>query len=120
MSIDLVVTFVLFSLAAAAGAGIRFVVGGSLDNDDLPMGTLAVNILASFALGIITGAGDPLPTVLGIGAIGALSTWSATANEAAEMSREGKGVLAGAYLALSVSSCVLAAWFGLRLGPVVL
>lgn len=120
MSIDLVVTMVLFALAAAAGAGIRFVVSGSLDNDDLPIGTLTVNILASFALGIITGADDPLPTVLGIGAIGALSTWSAAANEAAEMSREGKGGLAGAYLALSVSTCVLAAWFGLRLGPLVL
>ncbi len=119
MTLELVVTVALFAVAAAAGSALRFVVGRRLENDDFPVATLTVNIVASFALGMITGADDPLPTVVGIGAIGALSTWSTAANEVAEMSRDGKGALAGAYLALSVSTCVLAAWFGLRLGPAV-
>jgi CrcB protein len=78
-----------------------------------------VNLVASFALGMIVAAADPWPTIVGIGALGALSTWSTVANEAAAMSREDRGAMALAYLGLTVSSGVLAAWFGLQLGPVV-
>ncbi len=53
---------------------------------------------------------------MGTGALGALSTWSAAANEAAIMARRGEGYLALAYLALTVLSGVTFAWFGLQLG----
>lgn len=105
----------LFALAAAAGAVVRFVVASRL-NRDLPIGTLAVNLAASAAIGLAVAAPDPVATVLGIGALGALSTWSTTANETAALAREGHGALGLGYLALTVSSGILAAWFGLRLG----
>ena len=119
MSPEVVITAVLVALAAAAGAVVRHLVDGHL-NGDFPIGTLAVNLAASFALGLVAGAGDPVPTIVGVGALGALSTWSATANEAATMARAGAGRLALGYLGLSVSSGVLLAWFGLRLGSVLI
>ncbi len=105
------------ALAAAAGAAIRYVVGGYL-NGDFPLGTLAVNLVASFLLGVIVAADDPLPTIVGIGALGAVSTWSTAANEAAELARTDRAALGVTYLGLTVSSGVLLAWFGLQLGPV--
>ncbi len=105
----------LVALAAAAGAVVRFGVSQRL-NRDLPLGTLVVNLVGSVALGLAVSAPDPLATVLGVGALGALSTWSTTANETAGLAREGHGALGLGYLALTVSSGVLAAWFGLRLG----
>lgn len=109
---------VILATTAAAGFGavLRFVFARQL-NGDFPIGTLAINLVASFALGVIVSLDDPLPTIVGIGALGALSTWSTAANEAATMSREDRGAMALAYLGLTCSSGILVAWFGLQLGP---
>lgn len=108
-----------FAAAAALGAVVRYLTGLMLNND-FPLGTLGVNLLASFLLGLLVGAdvGDHMGLIVGTGALGALSTWSAAANEAAIMARRGEGYLAMAYIALSVLSGVTFAWFGLRLGAV--
>ena len=106
---------VLFVLAAGLGAVVRFVLADRL-NRDFPVGTLAANLAASAALGLAVSAPDAVATVLGIGALGSLSTWSTAANEAAAYSREDHGALGLGYLALLVSSGILAAWIGLRLG----
>lgn len=106
---------VLFIVAAAAGAVVRFLLAGRL-NRDFPIGTLSANLAASAAVGLAVSAPDPVATVLGLGALGALSTWSTAANEAAALSREEHGALGIGYLALTVSSGILAAWIGLRLG----
>jgi CrcB protein len=119
MTIDVALTVAGFVLAAGAGAGIRFLVGRQL-NGEFPLGTLVVNLVASAALGVIAAAEDPLPVILGVGALGALSTWSTAANEAAEMARDDNGRLGLAYLGLTVSSGVLAAWFGLKIGAALL
>lgn len=106
-------------MLAAAGVGtvVRYLTGLLLNND-FPLGTLAVNLLASTALGLLVGAdvGDSTSLIVGTGALGAMSTWSASANEAAIMARRGEGYLALAYLALTVLSGVTFAWFGLQLG----
>jgi len=107
-----------FVLAAAAGTVIRFGVGVALNpaTGGIPVGTLAVNIAGSFCLGLVASSPDWAQIVFGIGALGALSTWSAVANEAATLSRRGEGWLALAYLLLTTSSSVLAAWFGIKIG----
>jgi CrcB protein len=114
----LVVTGLL--AAAALGAVVRFLTALVLNND-FPVGTLAVNLLASFLLGLVVGAevGESMGLIVGAGALGALSTWSAAANEAAIMARRNEGYLAIAYIALTVLSGVTFAWFGLRLGAVI-
>ena len=112
------VLMILVLLAAAGlGATVRFLVA-TLMNNDFPVGTLTVNLLASFLLGLLAGAdvGRFMNVAVGAGALGALSTWSAAANEAAVMARNNEGYLAIAYLALSVLSGVMFAWFGIRLG----
>ncbi len=113
-----VVLVLLFAVAAGAGASARYLASGYL-NGDFPLGTLVVNVVASLFLGVVVAADDPLPTVIGIGAIGALSTWSVTATEVAAMARSGRGALALSYLGLTASSGVLAAWFGLKLGQAI-
>ena len=118
MTDNIVFVAVFFVVAAGVGSMIRYLLGGYLNNE-FPLGTLAANVFASFALGLVVAAGDPVPTIVGIGALGALSTWSTVANEAAQMSRSDQGRLAAAYLGLTVSTGVLAAWFGLRIGAAV-
>lgn len=103
--------------AAAVGAVLRFLAGRAL-NDEFPYGTLLVNLVASFALGLIASLDDPIPVVVGIGGLGALSTWSTAANEAAVMARNDEAAVGVGYLSLSVSVGILMAWIGLRSGAV--
>lgn len=115
------VALALAAMLAAAGLGatVRYLTG-LLFNNDFPIGTLLVNLVASALLGLLVGAdiGDSMSLIVGTGALGAMSTWSAAANEAAVMARRGEGYLALAYLALTVLSGITFAWFGLRLGQV--
>jgi CrcB protein len=100
---------------AAAGSVLRSLIGRRL-NDEFPFGTLVANLISSAALGVISAADDPLPVIIGIGALGALSTWSTAANEAADLARQGAGSLAAGYLGLTVSAGIVAAWVGLQVG----
>lgn len=118
MTVELALTIAAFAVAAAVGTGVRFLVAGYL-NGEFPLGTLAVNLAASLLLGVIVAADDPLPVIVGVGALGALSTWSTAANEAAVMARNRNGLLGLSYLGLTVSSGVLAAWFGLKIGALI-
>ncbi len=113
------VAWVMTAMLAAAGLGatVRYLAVVVADSD-FPIGTLLVNLAASALLGLVVGAdvGRSMSLIVGTGALGALSTWSATANEAAIMARRGEGYLALAYLALTVLSGVTFAWIGLRVG----
>lgn len=97
---------------AAIGATLRFLVSGYL-NGLFPTGTLAVNLVASFTLGLISGLGSEWSMVVAAGGLGALSTWSTAANEVAAMARDEQGPLAAAYLACSVTAAVVLAWLGI-------
>ena len=103
----------LFALAAAAGASIRYLAFRAM-NGVFPYGTLAVNLAASFTLGALSQASSDMQTFVGIGGLGALSTWSAVANEAAEMARERQGLLAVLYLWATTTSGIVAAWIGMQ------
>lgn len=107
-----------FLLAAGLGAAIRFFASGYL-NDHVPTGTLVVNMVASFLLGLATSLGDSMSLIVGVGLLGAMSTWSSVANEVAKLARSNEGWLAIAYVALSCSSGILLAWFGLKLGTAI-
>ena len=71
-------------LGAGVGAPARYLVDlgiRRLHGSPWPLGTLVINILGSFILGlVITGGGSTL-LILGIGFAGAFTTWSTFAME---------------------------------------
>jgi CrcB protein len=74
------VTGLLVVLGAAVGAPLRFALGHWLDAG-LPRGTILVNLVGSFLLGLFSGlalSGDQM-ALLGTGFCGALTTYSAFA-----------------------------------------
>lgn len=69
---------VLVGLGGAVGAVLRYLVGESLPADPFPWGTLAVNVLGSFALGLVVfgSVGGDAALLVGTGACGAFTTFS--------------------------------------------
>lgn len=99
---------------AAAGGLLRWQLGERL-NGTLPLGTLAANTLASLSLGLLSGSGSASDTLLGIGFLGAFSTWSTLANEVAALHRDARSAIALTYLVTTLLFGVAAAWLGLTL-----
>ena len=117
-------TAVAVSVAAALGAVARFVLDRAVRGRfpaSLPLGTLAVNVSGSLALGALAGIGlshglaaDVRATV-GTGFIGSYTTFSAFAFETTELVRGREGTRASGYAAASVIGGVAASWLGLTL-----
>lgn len=107
------------------GAVARYLVGGWVQRllpAAFPYGTLAVNLLGSLALGAVfelgtaRGALDPqLRLVLGVGVLGAFTTFSTFSLETFNLLREGSLVLAGANVATNLLLCLAAVWLGIAL-----
>lgn len=80
-------TALLFVLAAATGAGLRYGVNQLVVRAGRPgwVGTLGVNVAGSFVLGVLLGAevSAATLTVIGTGGCGALTTFSTFALDAA-------------------------------------
>jgi CrcB protein len=74
-------TLLAASIAGAVGAVCRYLVSGWVDEgiqSDFPLGTLTVNILGSFGLGLVVGAGplDSVVTLTAVGFLGGFTTFS--------------------------------------------
>ncbi len=106
---------VVVVVAAGLGASVRYVVAERL-NRRLPYGTLVVNVVAAGLLGVVADIDGMWQPVVGIGALGAMSTWSTVAAETAELARAGEARAAVLYLGATMTCGVLAAWVGLQLG----
>lgn len=103
-----------FVLAAGLGALGRAGVGHRLNrHDGFPLGTLAVNVSGSFALGLLAGVSPPVLTVLGTGALGAYTTFSSFARDAVALVEQGRPRTAALYVGATCVLCVAAAWAGL-------
>ena len=111
----------LVALGAAVGAPLRYLtnhwvrerLGGTP-----AAGTLVVNVVGSFVLGVVVGAGAgsaPLALV-GIGFCGALTTFSTLALEIWDAMADDRYAHAVANVALSLTLGVGAAWLGWALG----
>lgn len=107
-------TAVLFVVAAALGSAVRHVLQQRWPGSPLPLGTLAVNLAGSFALGLLAGWDPPGATIVGVGGLGALTTFSTFAAQSFEIGGSRRPWLA-AYVGLSVIGGVAMAWLGLRL-----
>lgn len=87
-----------------------------------PFGTLAVNVLGSFAMGLLagyftyrTGIPQHMRLFLTTGILGGFTTFSAFSLDAALLIERHAYWLAAAYVAGSVVACVLALFAGLSL-----
>ena len=115
----------LVMAGGALGAGGRHLIGGWLlrqAGDGLPWGTLAVNLLGSFAAGFLLvwleGRGSSalyLRAFLIVGVLGGLTTYSALMLECLLYARTAKpGVMLG-YLAITLVGGLALVWAGARL-----
>lgn len=109
----------------ALGAGMRHLVGGWLLRQlgtGVPWGTLAVNLLGSFAAGFLLvwledrGPGAPyLRAFLIVGVLGGLTTYSALMIECLVYARTAKPGLLVGYLAGTLAGGFALVWAGARL-----
>ena len=110
-TVTAVVASGLFVAAAGLGALIRWLAGRLLP---VPLGTLAVNTIGAFLLGLISGLGTLAATVIGVAGLGALTTFSTLAAELREMAAS-SSARAAAYLAVMLVTGITAAAAGMWL-----
>jgi CrcB protein len=119
----------LVMAGGALGAGARHLIGGWLLRqlgDGMPWGTLAVNLLGSFAAGFLLvwleGRGPSalyLRAFLIVGVLGGLTTYSALMLECLMMARGAKTSVLAGYLGLTLVGGFFLVWAGARLAEVV-
>jgi fluoride exporter len=99
---------VLVALAGAAGALTRYGIGTAVGPRAFPLSTLGINLVGSFALWFLLRIGDlrgwsELAIVaLGVGFLGAFTTFSTFSVETQSMLRDGRGGAAALYVTASV------------------
>jgi fluoride exporter len=92
-----VITAAAFVAAAVAGALARAEAGRRWNrHDGLAVGTLIVNVTGSFLLGLLSDVAPLTLTVLGVGGLGAFTTFSSFARDAVALAERG-GIKAAAF-----------------------
>jgi len=120
-------TWLLIAVGAAFGAPARYLTDRAIQarhDTVFPWGTFTVNVVGSFILGMVTGAGPRLPPALiagvGIGFCGALTTYSTFGYETFKLAQQGTRLLAVANGIGSVLAGLGAATIGWAVGSVLL
>lgn len=105
------------------GTALRLTVDLALPHGgaDFPIGTFLINLVGSFALGVLVArvwpaAPEWLRVGLGPGLLGSFTTFSALAVSAVELTATGAGVAAIVSVTASVVGGIVAAALGIRLG----
>jgi len=100
-----VITGAMFVIAAAAGALLRAEAGRRWNQTNgVAVGTLIVNVTGSFCLGLLSHLGQPAITIVGVGGLGAYTTFSSFARDAVALAKTAQVRQAVGYV---VASCVL-------------
>lgn len=99
--------------------GMSSLVQGALPAGAFPLGTLLVNVLGCFGIGVLSGVSEArgllspdARALLAVGLLGGFTTFSAFANETLTAWRDGAGGVAAANVLASVAACLAAAWAG--------
>jgi fluoride exporter len=113
------------ALGGALGAVLRYgLVAWSMElfGRDFPYGTLLVNILGSFAIGVLylwfqnrTADHEMLRAILIIGVLGGFTTFSAFSIETLNLALGGQLLRAMLNIVLNVTLCLVAALVGMKL-----
>lgn len=123
----MMMTFLSVALGGAIGASARFAVNlaaARLFGMVFPVGTLCVNVLGSFAMGVLAvlllDRASPLAPFLLTGVLGGFTTFSAFSLDTLMLWERGQPGLALVYVILSVAASLLAVFAGLALGRSIL
>jgi fluoride exporter len=115
------------ALGGAIGSVLRYQVGRGMTRvlgpavvTAFPWATLAVNVLGSFAMGLLAGwlarqgnAGEPYRLLIGVGLLGGFTTFSAFGLELMLLIERGQAGQAFLYAAISVLAGLSAVYMGL-------
>jgi CrcB protein len=114
------------ALGGLLGTLARFWLSGvvqRLNGNDFPVGTLAVNVLGSFVIGVVMALslerGTPGATVrmfLTVGFCGGFTTMSSFSYETLALVRDGQAAYAFANIGASLGGSLMATWLGYSLG----
>jgi fluoride exporter len=116
------------ALAGAVGAVARFLTDGAVQDrraGAFPLGTLTVNCLGSFILGVVTGLawyhglGGRIHAVVGVGFCGAFTTWSSVTWETVRLVEDGLGRSAVVHMVGGVAAALGLAALGMVVAAVV-
>jgi fluoride exporter len=119
-------TYLAVAMGGATGACLRYACNELALNvfgKSFPFGTLLVNILGSFVLGLLYAlfssgalAVSPWRALITIGLIGAFTTFSTFSLDTVLLLQQGDWQKAIANVFLNVLLCLTLAWLGLKLG----
>lgn len=109
---------VLVAVAGAAGALTRYGLGLAVGDRSFPWATLGVNLTGSFLLGLLLGTGmargwpETATVPLGVGFLGAYTTFSTFSYDTFTLARTDRLATAAVYVAVSLVGGLLAAAAG--------
>ena len=115
------VKLLLAGIGGFIGSVLRYSVSGFVQDlsrsIDFPYGTLAVNLVGYFAIGLLSQLAETrgfftaeTRTLVFIGVLGGFTTFSAFGNETINMWREGETLLASVNVAAHLVLCLGAVW----------
>jgi CrcB protein len=120
------VTPLLIALGAAVGAPLRYLTDQAVrlrHGTAFPWGTLTVNVIGSFLLGLVLAAatafGPGVVSAIGVGFCGALTTYSTFSHETVRLLEQRALSRAAAYVVVSVLAGLGAALIGFTIGQLV-
>jgi CrcB protein len=115
----------LVMIGGAVGAGARHLTGRATlawFGPGYPYGTLAVNLVGGFAMGLLVGAlarmsvpGENWRLLLGVGVLGGYTTFSSFSLDVVTMAQRGDLGVAALYILVSVVGSIAALFAGLAL-----
>lgn len=113
------------ALGGAFGACSRYLISElcvQLFGRGFPYGTLAVNVIGSFVMGLLVAAfeneilaPEPWRQIIGLGFLGALTTFSTFSMDNVLLIQQGAFVKMGLNILLNVFLSISAAWIGFQL-----
>jgi CrcB protein len=116
----------LICLGGALGTGVRYVVSGLAARwfgADFPYGTLIVNLVGSFAIGLIQQVGiatlaipDPTRLFLTVGVMGGLTTYSTFSYETVRLMETGAWQQAWINILVTTVVCLSLCFLGIAVG----
>ena len=109
------ITPLLVALGAALGAPLRYAVATSFDGrHPLHLGTLAVNVVGSFLLGLFSALAlsDHALALLGVGFCGGFTTYSAFAVQTHQLGPRTGAAYAVGTIGLALAACAVGVWVG--------